>query len=102
MVLAAIAATFAQLLDLGTFVGMVMQHGSAAEANPLVAALLTNHGLPLVAAAKLAALSLIVGIIAVLARSDGQTSHPRLAFGVALLAVVAGVVGGLSNVAVIV
>jgi hypothetical protein len=102
MIFAAIAATFAQLLDLGTFVRMVMQHGVAAEANPLVASLLADHGLPLVAAAKLAALSLIIGVIAVLARSDGRKKYPRLALTVATLAVVAGLLGGISNVAVIV
>jgi hypothetical protein len=101
MALAAIAATLAQLIDLATFARMVTTAGPTAEANPLVSTMLMDHGLPFVAVAKIAALSLIVGVIAVLARQDGRPGHPRLALAIATLAVAAGLLGGLSNVAVI-
>lgn len=102
MVLAAVAATFAQLLDLATFARMVRENGAASEANPLVSALLLDHGLPFVAVTKVAAIALVVGVIAVLGRTDGRPRHPRLALLIATAAVVAGLFGGWSNVSVIV
>jgi hypothetical protein len=102
MVLAAVAATLAQLLDLATFARMVNEHGPESEANPFVAALLADHGLPFVVVTKITALALVVGVIAVLARRDGQPGHPRLALLIATAAVVAGLFGGWTNVSVIV
>ena len=102
MILAAVAATLAQLLDLSTFARMVIERGSAAEANPFVATLLADHGLAFVAVTKIAALALVVGVIAVLARRDQPHGHPRLALVVAACAVAAGLLGGWTNVAVIV
>jgi hypothetical protein len=102
MALAVVAVTVAQLLDLATFTRMVSVHGPAVEGNPLVAFLLTDMGLPFVAVAKIAALSVIVGVITVLAGRDGGERHPRVAAIVALVAVVAGLVGGWTNVTVIV
>ena len=102
MAFAVVAATFAQLLDLATFARMVTVHGPRSEANPLVASLLVDHGLPFVAVTKIAALSLIVGIIAVLVAHEGRSGHPRLALGIAVAAVAAGLLGGWTNVAVIV
>ena len=102
MALAVVAATFAQLLDLATFARMVTIHGPAAEANPLVASLLADHGLPFVAVTKLAGLSVIVGVIAVLAAREGAKGHPRLALAIAAAAVAAGLFGGWTNVVVII
>ena len=102
MVLAVVAATFAQLLDLATFARMVREEGPESEGNPFVAALLADHGLPFVVVTKIVALALVVGVIAVLARRDGRPGHPRLALLVATAAVVAGLLGGWSNVSVIV
>jgi hypothetical protein len=101
MALAVAAATFAQLLDLATFARMVTIHGPAAEANPLIASLLADHGLPFVAVTKLAGLSVIVGVIAVLAAREAPKSHPRLAIAIAAAAVAAGLFGGWTNVIVI-
>ena len=78
MVLAVITATVAQMLDLGTFVRMIAIHGPLAEGNPLVAHLLDELGLPYLAVAKIAVLSLVIAIVAVLWGRDGQRRHPRL------------------------
>lgn len=101
MVLAVITLTVAQLFDLGTFVRMVAGHGAAAEVNPLVRYLLTDFGLPMIIAAKLAVLSLVVAVIAQLAGRASQPEHRRLVGAVIAAAIVAGLVGGWSNAAVI-
>ena len=99
MPLALLTLTVAQLFDLGTFVRMIAIHGAAAEANPLVRLVLIDDGLATLAVAKLAALSLVVAVVVVLAgRSDGP-GHARLAASVVAVAIVAGMVGGWSNAA---
>ena len=102
MPLALLTLTIAQLFDLGTFVRMVEWHGSAAEANPLVHGLLVAFGLPFVAVVKVAALSLVVAVIAVLAgRAAAGAGRPagaaRLIGVVVAVAIIAGLVGGFSN-----
>ena len=99
MPLALLTLTVAQLFDLGTFVRMIAIHGAAAEANPLVRLVLIDDGLATLAVAKLAALSLVVAVVVVLAgRSDGP-GHARLAASVVAVAIVAGMIGGWSNAA---
>ena len=99
MPLALLTLTVAQLFDLGTFVRMIAIHGAAAEANPLVRLVLIDDGLATLAVAKLAALSLVVAVVVVVAgRSDGP-GHARLAASVVAVAIVAGMVGGWSNAA---
>ena len=78
MVLAVITATVAQMLDLGTFVRMIAIHGPLAEGNPLVARLLDELGVPFLAVAKIAVLSLVIAIVAVLWGRDGQRRNPRV------------------------
>lgn len=90
---ALLAIVAAQMLDLATFAEMVRRVGPAAEANPLVALLYASHGLPTVAVAKLALVALVTAIAVITARR----SHGRLAGLVVGAAVVAGLVGGLSN-----
>jgi hypothetical protein len=102
MPLAILVVTIAQLLDLSTFAAMIDVHGTAAEANPLVVGLLSTHGLPFAAVAKLAALSLVVAIIVVLAERTDRPGHPRLARTIAGVAVIAGLIGGLTNALVLV
>ena len=99
---AVIIVTVAQLLDLGTFAAMIGVHGVDSEANPLVVGLLTSHGLPFAAVAKVAALSLIVAIIVVLAERTDRPGYPRLARTIAGIAVFAGLVGSLTNALVLV
>ena len=101
MVLAVITATVAQMLDLGTFVRMIGIHGPDAEGNPLVAHLLAELGVPFVAVTKVAALSLVFAIVAVLWGRDDERGHKRLAAGIVGCAIVAGVFGGLTNTSVL-
>jgi hypothetical protein len=101
MSLALIAVTLAQLLDLGTFLRMVSMHGAGAEGNPVVAHLLGDFGLPFVAVAKIAVLSVVVAVIVVLAGRENQARHRRLAATVVAVAVAGGIIGGLSNAIVI-
>jgi hypothetical protein len=99
---AVVVVTIAQLLDLSTFAAMIDAHGVDSEANPLVVNMLTVHGLPFAAVAKLAALSLIVAIIVVLAERRDRPGYPRLARTIAGIAVIAGLIGGLTNALVLV
>jgi len=93
------ALVAAQLFDYGTFTLMVERHGIGAEANPLVANGFAVYGLPLVAISKLALVVLVGAIIVLLGRGGpGRAATPRLAGLVAVLAVGAGLVGGLSNI----
>lgn len=101
MILAVFVVTMAQALDLGTFLHMLVRRGPGSEANPLVAHLLAGEGLPTVVIAKVAALALTVAVIAVLA-SRTRTIHRRLAGAVAFVAIVAGLIGGLTNAGAII
>jgi len=100
MALALLTLTIAQLFDLGTFIRMVNVHGSAAEANPVVQVLLADFGLRFVVVAKIAALSLVVAVVGVLA-GRASVGHPRTVAGVITVAIVAGLIGGVSNARVI-
>ncbi len=89
----------AQLFDYATFTLMVERHGIAAEANPIVANGFASFGLPMVAIAKLALVVLVGAVIVLLGRGGPRhPATPRLAGLVAVLAVGAGLVGGLSNI----
>ena len=101
MILAVLTLTISQLLDLGTFVRMVAIHGPLVEGNPLVAHLLDELGVPFLAVTKIAVLSLVIAIVAVLWGRDDQRGHPRLAAGILGFAIVAGVVGGMTNAIVL-
>jgi hypothetical protein len=100
MVLAVITLTVAQLFDLGTFVRMVAGHGAAAEANPLVRYLLVDFGLPMLVVAKVAALSLVVAVVVLLASRSAESGHHRIVGGLLAVAILAGLVGGWSNATV--
>ena len=101
MSLAVLTVTVAQLFDLGTFMRMVALHGAAAESNPIVAELLHGHGLPFTLVAKIAALSVVVAVTVVLAQRPEDVPRARLATLIAAVAVLGGLVGGLSNALVI-
>jgi hypothetical protein len=102
MSLALLTVTIAQLLDLTTFVRMVQLHGPGAEANPLVAHLLVGLGLPFVAVAKVAALSLVVAVVVLLAGRGDPPRHARLVAVVVAAAILAGLIGGWSNAVILV
>jgi hypothetical protein len=90
----------AQLFDYGTFTLMVDRHGIAAELNPLVAQGFVVFGLPFLALAKGALVMLVASIVVVIARrANTQRSLPVLATAVTIIAVLAGLVGGISNTA---
>jgi len=95
-----LAALFAaQLFDYGTFTIMVERHGIRAELNPIVAHGFLAFGLPFIALAKLA-LVVLVGSVIVLLGQDRSASvtTTRIAAFVTIVAVVGGLIGGISNV----
>lgn len=95
-----LAALFAaQLFDYGTFTIMVERHGIKAELNPIVANGFLAFGLPIIALAKLA-LVVLVGSVIVLLGHDRSASvtTTRIAAFVTIIAVIGGLVGGISNV----
>ena len=89
----------AQLFDFGTFTVMVGRHGIAAEANPLVANGFAVFGMPILVLMKVALIVLLASIVVILARERRHhRSMPDIAAFVTLLAVVGGLIGGISNV----
>jgi cytochrome c biogenesis factor len=87
----------AQFFDFGTFVTMVGGYGPAAEANPLVKAILVAHGMPLLFVAKLTVVALVAAVVAVLVERPETRPSPRLAACVLTVGIVAGLIGGASN-----
>jgi hypothetical protein len=96
-----LAALFAaQFFDLGTFSMMVGRHGVAAEANPIVAQGLADWGMLLLVVAKLALFLLVSSIVVLLIeRRPARPTSLRLAAIVTVMAVLAGLTGGVSNLA---
>ena len=94
LVAAVLTMSAAQLLDLATFMTMMREVGPAAEANPLVGVLFGAYGFPMVAIAKVVLLAMTTGIAAVLIRPP---RHSRLLATVFAVAIVVGLVGGVSN-----
>jgi hypothetical protein len=92
-----LAVGVTQGADAITFVRMVRDHGTAVELNPLVARLAAAGELAWLLILKAALVVLVVAIFAVLVRR-----HVVVGSLVATLAVMAGIVGAYSNVAVIV
>ena len=80
---------------------MIARHGIAGEANPIVAQGFVAFGLPIVVIGKIALIVLCGSLQVVLLQGigSGRTTW-RLATLVALLAVAAGLAGGISNLAV--
>ena len=94
MVVAVLTMSAAQLLDLATFMSMVRLIGPEAEVNPIVGTLYGAYGYPMVAVAKVVLLALVTATAAILVARPTRT---RLAGGVVALAIVIGILGGLSN-----
>jgi hypothetical protein len=89
----------AQLFDFGTFTLMIGRHGIVAEVNPIVAQGFDAFGMPILALSKLALIVLLGSIVVVLARDmPSRRPIPGLAASITLLAVIGGLVGGISNV----
>ena len=94
MVAGVIAMSAAQMFDLATFVAMVDRLGPAAELNPLVSGLFGLYGYPMVAIAKVLLLAVVTAVATILL---AQRARERLAAGIVGLAILVGLVGGLSN-----
>jgi hypothetical protein len=89
----------AQLFDFGTFTLMIERHGIAAEMNPLVAQGFDAYGLPILIGVKFALVVLLASIVVLVGRSGpARRSVPGLAASITILAVIGGMVGGISNV----
>jgi hypothetical protein len=89
----------AQLFDFGTFTLMIGRHGIVAEVNPIVAQGFDSFGMPILALSKVALIVLLGSIVVLLARDmPSRRPIPGLAATITLLAVIGGLVGGISNV----
>ena len=88
-----VAVTLGQGSDLVTFVGMMIRHGPAAEANPLVWHAVTTFGLPAVIVIKLTLVVFVVATFAIVARN-----YRRLAAIIATLATFVGLIGAYTNI----
>jgi hypothetical protein len=91
-----LAVGSAQAADAVTFLRMVRDHGASAEANPLVAHLAGFGHLGPLVLAKLALVALVIAAFAA-----ARQRHAVAGALVATLAVVAGLIGAFSNVAVL-
>jgi hypothetical protein len=88
----------AQLFDYGTFTLMVGRYGIVAELNPVVAHGFVAFGLPFLAVAKAVLVVLVGSIVVVIGRrATDPRSLPALATAITVLAVLAGLAGGISN-----
>jgi hypothetical protein len=91
----------AQGLDFATFHAMVASHGPTAEANPLVQELFVTLGTPAVAFAKLLLIGLVIAL-GVASAARGRQGIWSTVGGLPLaLAIAAGLIGGITNAAVI-
>ena len=91
------AVLAAQLFDLATFTIMVGRHGIGTELNPLVAHGFAGFGMPMVVVMKVALVVLLGATIVVLGRGRSDTWTRVWAATIAVSAVVAGLIGGISN-----
>src|SRR3954452_18136749 len=85
----------AQASDAITFIRLLIEHGTAAEANPIVAALAGSGMLGLLLVAKGVVVAMVVGVVLL-----GWRRYPVAAGLVATLGVFAGLLGATSNVLV--
>jgi hypothetical protein len=84
----------AHVFDWASFLVMIARHGLGAEANPIVVTLIEQTGVPGVTLAKLATVAFAAGLAVLIAPKRRRMAMVLLSFGV-----VAGLVGGLSNIA---
>jgi hypothetical protein len=86
----------AHFFDYASFLVMIGRHGMAAEANPIVVVLHQEIGLAGLTVAKVVTVAFAAAIMFIIA-----TRRRRLAMGLFVFGVMAGVVGGVSNIATI-
>jgi hypothetical protein len=92
-----LALIAAHAFDLVSFIVMTDRHGMGAEANPVVVMLAEQIGVGGLTVVKIA--SVLIGGSVFVMLAYGQ--RRRLAMGVVLFGVAAGLVGGLTNLATI-
>jgi hypothetical protein len=91
----------AQALDLATFAVMIDRYGVAAEANPLIADMFVSQGIHALVLAKLA-LVVAIGALSIAAVAKERAGAWKVVGGVPLaLAITAGLIGAITNTAVI-
>ena len=88
------ALALAHLFDFTTFLVLISRHGLSAEANPIVVRIAQTAGIPGLTLAKLATVVFAGTLMLLIA-----PRHPRIAIGLFIFGVAAGLIGGLSNVA---
>lgn len=86
----------AHAFDWASFVVMVDKHGLGAEANPIVVQLAESTGLPGLTLAKIATVAFAAILMMLIA-----PRRRRLAMGLLMFGIAAGLLGGISNVATI-
>ena len=84
----------AHFFDYASFLVMIDKHGLAAEANPIVVQLAEQAGLPGLTLAKIATVAFAAILMTLIA-----PRRRRLAMGLLMFGVAAGLLGGLSNIA---
>jgi hypothetical protein len=84
----------AHLFDYASFLVMVGRHGLAAEANPIVVHLAEELGLPGLTLAKIATVAFAALLMTLIA-----PRRRRVAMGVLMFGIGAGLLGGFSNIA---
>lgn len=90
---ALLVLAFAQLFDYVSFLVMIDRHGLAAELNPIVVTLHDNVGLFGLTIAKAAAVVFLASSATLL-----MPRRPTIAFGVLVVGIALGLMGGISNV----
>jgi hypothetical protein len=86
--------TLAHLFDWASFLVMIGRHGLGAEANPIVVTLFEEAGVPGVTLAKLATVAFAALLVVLHAPKRRRMAMVLLSFGM-----LAGFVGGISNIA---
>jgi len=93
-VLGVLALVLAHVFDWASFVVLMLQRGIGGEANPVVIHIARSNGLPGLTLAKLATIAFAALLFLLLA-----PRRPRLAYGLLIFGIAAGLIGGLSNLA---
>ena len=84
----------AHFFDYASFLVMIDRHGLSAEANPIVVQLANVSGLPGLTLAKIATVGLAALLMILIA-----PRRKKLAMGLLMFGVAAGLLGGISNIA---
>lgn len=95
--LSLITMAAAQAFDLATFTAMVQRVGPHAEVNPIVQSMLASLGVTPIAIVKAALVILVGSVTVILIQHGWHSTHRWAARGVVTVAILAGLLGGLTN-----